>query len=847
MPLAPGETIGGYTVVRQLGSGGMGAVYLVRHPRLPRMDALKLLKPEFSIDPDFSRRFLREADVVAGLSHRNIVTVLDRGEDRGQLWLTMQYVEGIDAEQALADAGGILPADRVAHIVTEVAAALDAAHRHHLIHRDVKPANILLSSSSAGDDEPEQVFLTDFGIAKSLQSGNTRLTRTGAVLATFDYASPEQIESRSPDARSDIYSLACVLHRLLTGSVPYPGPGVAAAIHGHLQLPPPRPTRLVPWLAPRIDDVVVRAMDKDPAERYQTCRAFAAAAAAALSDFPAPPSPPYTVQLTGPTGSVLGPMTTERLSSQETEQLVDLVRRTRFFDLPENLHEVAGRTTTGHRPRGGRPVTLEIRSGRAVRKVLADLDEARRPAALDALVAAVEKLPAPPGQAPAPATRLNDLRSAQAAIAARAARAAPQPSAPSPPAAGTGAAAAPPQYSRQRSPRPAYPVVPTAPTGRPTGPYGGGGYGTGGPFAPGGPSTPWTPVPAAPAERKGRPLWAVLGLVLLAAAGVLIWVLTRGDGNPPPGDGSSGSSGAETSSSDGAPTAAEAAYADLPRGDALPDGTLVVPRDVGGNVDLYLVDSADGSTVARLTTAAQDDVGPLLGPARDTIVYLRPSDTVNQLWVVATDGSSPRPLFASGVEECARPSRPAWNPADPTQVVIACNDDPTGTALRVITLDGAVVRTLPTGLPRVDDLTFSPDGSTVAFWGGGGDAVAGNVYSQAVDGSAGPRQLTDSGTDTDVVWSSTDRMAFSRGVGGGERQIVVMDADGSNVSSLTAGSVDQGPVWSPDGSTIGFKSNRPGPAPSAGDHYWVIEAAGGEPRSIDSEGVVVTTAAWGHR
>lgn len=143
MPLAPGETIGGYTVIRQLGSSGMGAVYLVRHPRLPRMDALKLLKPEFSIDPDFSRRFLREADVVAGLSHRNIVTVLDRGEDRGQLWLTMQYVEGIDAEQALADAGGILPADRVAHIVTEVAAALDAAHRHHLISEGVHPRVVM--------------------------------------------------------------------------------------------------------------------------------------------------------------------------------------------------------------------------------------------------------------------------------------------------------------------------------------------------------------------------------------------------------------------------------------------------------------------------------------------------------------------------------------------------------------------------------------------------------------------------------------------------------------------------------------------------------------------------------
>ena len=550
MPLAPGETIAGYKVVRQIGSGGMGAVYLVQHPRLPRRDALKLLKAEFSADPDFSRRFLREADVVAGLSHRNIVAVLDRGEDRGQLWLTMQYIEGIDAEQALEAAGGLLPADRVAHIVTEVAAALDAAHRHHLIHRDVKPANILLSPSD--DDELEQVFLTDFGIAKSLQSGSTRLTRTGAVLATFDYASPEQIESRSPDARSDIYSLACVLYKLLTGSVPFPGPGVAAAIHGHLQLPPPTPTKLVPWLAPRIDDVIVRAMSKDPAERYQTCRAFAAAAASALVDFPAPPAPPYTVQLTGPTGALLGPMTTERLSSQETERLVDLVRRTRFFDLPENLHEVAGRTTTGHRPRGGRPVTLEIRAGRSVRRVVADLDEARRPATLDALVEAVEKLPPPPGQAPAPATRLNDLRSAQAAIAARAAQASPRTSAPPPPPTGAATSAppprtstppvhqqAPPQYSGQGSQQPAYSYAPTTPAGQPGGQPGHptGPYGPGGPVYTG-PATPWTPVPGPQEEKKRRgALLAIVVLVLVAAAGVLVWLLTREDEDPGGGDG----------------------------------------------------------------------------------------------------------------------------------------------------------------------------------------------------------------------------------------------------------------------------------------------------------------------
>src|SRR4051812_37273219 len=273
----------------------MGAVYLVRHPRLPRLDALKLLRRELCDDPGFSQRFLQEADVVARLSHRNVVSVLDRGEDGGQLWLTMQYVEGTDAETALAEAGGRLPPERVVHIVTEVGAALDAAHRQQLVHRDVKPANILLRRTD--DGEIEQVFLTDFGIAKSLDGGRG-ITRTGMVLATFDYASPEQIESRPLDARSDVYALGCVLYKLLTGSVPFPGQSVMSALRGHLSLAPPRPTALVPGLPPGLDDVVARAMAKNPADRFPTCRELATAAAAALTARPT--APETVVELPGP-------------------------------------------------------------------------------------------------------------------------------------------------------------------------------------------------------------------------------------------------------------------------------------------------------------------------------------------------------------------------------------------------------------------------------------------------------------------------------------------------------------------------------------------------------------------
>jgi Tol biopolymer transport system component len=339
-------------------------------------------------------------------------------------------------------------------------------------------------------------------------------------------------------------------------------------------------------------------------------------------------------------------------------------------------------------------------------------------------------------------------------------------------------------------------------------------------------------------------MWLVLALVLLlVATGVVVWLLTRGE-DPNPGDGTG--DGAGSSEVGGGSTPADVAYGELPRADALPAATLVVPRIVDGNHDLYLVDSTDGSTVARLTEEPSEDVGPILGPDRDTIVYVRRTADGSELWVVASDGSGPRPLFENPVEGCASQNRPAWNPVEPSQLVVACIDDPSATALKVVGLDGVVVRTLPTDTAVVDDLAFSPDGTRVAYWGGAAGSTSGNVYTLAVDGSGAPQQVTDGGGDTDVVWSSTGRLAVARPADGG-RQIVVMDDDGSNASSLTSGWADQGPVWSPDGSMIAFKSNRPVPGADAGEHYWVIDADGGDPRSIDAEGVTTTTAAWGHR
>ena len=281
MALAPGDEFAGYTIESTLGTGGMGAVYLAKHPRLPRRDALKLLNPAFSADVNFRARFEREADLASALIHRNIVAVYDRGSVDGQLWISMQYVAGTDASVAAHAGDGSMTPARAVHIISEVGSGLDFAHRSGLLHRDVKPANILLA---APDDpsEPELVLLTDFGIAKSTDEVQ-HLTGTGNLLATLAYASPEQIEAQPLDHRVDIYALGCVLYELLTGSVPFPESSPFATMNAHLKNPPPRPTDAMPWLPAGFDAVVAKAMAKNPDDRYSTCRELSLAARAALA------------------------------------------------------------------------------------------------------------------------------------------------------------------------------------------------------------------------------------------------------------------------------------------------------------------------------------------------------------------------------------------------------------------------------------------------------------------------------------------------------------------------------------------------------------------------------------
>jgi len=287
MSVPAGTTIAGYTILRLLGSGGMAEVYLAQHPRLPRRDALKILSEAITTDANFRERFQREADLAAALWHPNIVAVHDRGEIDGHLWIAMDYVDGTDAAQLVKGrypAG--MPIHDVCDIVTAVGAALDYAHSRSLLHRDVKPANILLTHP---DDGKRRILLADFGIARPLADING-LTVTNFTVGTLTYAAPEQLMGADIDGRADQYALAATAFHLLTGAPPYQHSNPVAVISRHLTAPLPKLSDRRPELR-NLDEVLARALAKDPADRFGQCRDFAAALTeradmAAISDRP---------------------------------------------------------------------------------------------------------------------------------------------------------------------------------------------------------------------------------------------------------------------------------------------------------------------------------------------------------------------------------------------------------------------------------------------------------------------------------------------------------------------------------------------------------------------------------
>jgi len=272
---------GRYQLVELLGRGGMGEVWRAHDTATDRIVAIKVLPPGLANDDVFQQRFRREAQAAAQLNEPHVIPIHGYGDIDGRLYVDMRLIEGRDLETILRE-GPLAPA-RAVTIIDQVAQALHAAHRVRLVHRDVKPSNVLVN-------EFDFAYLIDFGIARS--ADETRLTDTTTMIGTWQYMAPERIEGGDVDARADIYALACVLYECLTGAQPYSGDGAPSQIAGHLTIPPPRPSITRPGVPANFDAVIAKGMAKDPNDRYRTTLELASDARSAVTaPMPRPPRP----------------------------------------------------------------------------------------------------------------------------------------------------------------------------------------------------------------------------------------------------------------------------------------------------------------------------------------------------------------------------------------------------------------------------------------------------------------------------------------------------------------------------------------------------------------------------
>lgn len=268
-----GGRFGRYEVIEEVGRGGMGTVYRAHDPKMLREVAIKVLPADLAGVPGYAERFRREAYAAGRLSEPHVLSVYEADEVDGQLYLVMPFVEGSDLHQLLEREGQLSP-QRAVHIIDQIAAALDAAAASGLIHRDVKPSNVLITNR-------DFAYLIDFGIAHDAAA--TKLTSTGTTMGTWGYMAPERFTTGTADQRGDVYSLACVLYECLTGALPFPGQSMPQQVHGHCYLEPPRPTAVNRALPAGLDAVVARGMAKDPNQRFASASELAAAARQAVA------------------------------------------------------------------------------------------------------------------------------------------------------------------------------------------------------------------------------------------------------------------------------------------------------------------------------------------------------------------------------------------------------------------------------------------------------------------------------------------------------------------------------------------------------------------------------------
>jgi hypothetical protein len=274
--LSEGDEFAGYRIERRLGRGGMGILYLAVEPGLERHVALKLIAPEAAAEEVFAKRFAEESRIAASIEHPNVVPIYAAGEEDGVPYIAMRFVSGSDLGRRIAREGRLEPVE-AAGLIAQIGNGLDAIHAAGLVHRDVKPANVLLS----GGDGEAHAYITDFGVARNVAT-ESGLTQTGRFVGTLDYVAPEQITGGEVDARADVYALGCLLFKLLTGEVPFPRDTEAARLYAHLNDPPPAPSLYVPSVPMALDDVVIRAMSKPPEDRFPSAGDLGRAAVAAV-------------------------------------------------------------------------------------------------------------------------------------------------------------------------------------------------------------------------------------------------------------------------------------------------------------------------------------------------------------------------------------------------------------------------------------------------------------------------------------------------------------------------------------------------------------------------------------
>jgi hypothetical protein len=273
--LQVGSVVGGHRIESVAGRGGMGVVYRATHLALNRIVALKLIAPELAQDPEFRERFKRESELAASIDHPTVIPIYHAGEDAGQLYVTMRFVDGTDLRQMIALQGRLEPR-LAARVISQVGSGLDAAHARGLVHRDVKPANVLIADAGGRP----HAFLTDFGLTKQAKS-TSGLTRTGTIVGTMDFIAPEQLQGKEVDARADVYALGCVAFQALTGQVPFPRETDPAKMWAHMSEPAPSARAAAPYLPAAVDNALQRSMAKEPDDRYPSAGDFGRAIVAA--------------------------------------------------------------------------------------------------------------------------------------------------------------------------------------------------------------------------------------------------------------------------------------------------------------------------------------------------------------------------------------------------------------------------------------------------------------------------------------------------------------------------------------------------------------------------------------